>query len=76
MIYCKRTSFRIANKSYNKILQIHKKMKAKNVMKKIILYLQDSITINYIEYKHKNTGTSCTIICISGLQCFNSSTEY
>ena len=33
------------------------------------------ITVKYIQYKHKNTGTSCNPIHLSGLQCFNSATE-
>ena len=35
---------------------MRKRNKEKYVMKKIIL--KDSIIINYIEYKHKNTGTT------------------
>ena len=42
-------------------------------MKKIIP--KGDIT-KYIHYKHKNTGTSCKSIGISGLQFFNSSTKY
>ena len=35
-----------------------------------------NITMKYIKYKHKNTGTSCKSIGISRLQCFGSSTKY
>ena len=35
--------------------------------------IKGNITIKYIKYSHKNTGTRGKFIPISGLQCFNSS---
>ena len=51
-----------------------KEIKQNMLLKKIVL--KGKITTKYIEYKHKNTGTSsCKSIHISELQCFNSSTK-
>ena len=73
---CDPFSLKIANKSCNKGLKYCKflwnRNKAKYVMKKIIL--KGNTTTKFIEYKHKNTGTSKSI-CISGLQRFNSYTN-
>ena len=58
-----------------KILKVYEeKNKENKFWKKIIV--KGNITTKYIEYKHKNTGTSCMSICISGLQCFHSSTKF
>ena len=58
-----------------KILKVYEeKNKENKFWKKIIV--KGNITTKYIEYKHKNTGTSCKSICISGLQCFHSSTKF
>ena len=49
-------------------------MKENKLWKKIIL--KDNIATKYIEYKHKNTGTSSSkSIRIAKLKCFNSSTK-
>ena len=51
-----------------------KEIKQNTLWKKIIL--KGNITTKYIEYKHKNTGTSsCNCIRISRLQCFTSFTK-
>ena len=71
----KRFSLKIASKSCKKGLKYckftEKDMKQKTLWKKVTL--KGNVT-KYIEYKHKNTGTSsCKSICVSKLQCFNSS---
>ena len=78
-IYCERFSLKIANKTCNKGLKYgkltRKRNKANHVIKKIIL--KGNIATKYVEYKHKNTGTSsCKSIHIPELQCFNSSAKY
>ena len=52
------------------ILQIHEEIKENTLWRKIIL--KGNTTIRYTEYKHKNTGASCTSVRTSCLQCFNS----
>ena len=48
-------------------------MKEYTLRKEIIL--KDNITTRYIEYNHKNIGTSCTSVNKFRLQCFNLSTK-
>ena len=75
-IHCKRFSLKIANKSCKKGLKYYKFTRKRNKTSYKNIILKDNIATKYIEYKHKNTGTSsCKSIGISQLQCFNSSTK-
>ena len=52
---------------------MRKKNEGKHIVKKDHW---GNITTRYTEYKHKNTGTTCTSVHISRLQCFNPSTKF
>ena len=63
-----------ANNSMRKIFIKDYKAKHLILMKKDHS-IKGNIITKYIDHKPKNTGDSCKSIRMSGLHCFNSSTE-